>query len=72
MFVGGPIGTVYSTALIAREMAKSLPMLYGMTTALFSDSETPKWMNTIAAMGDKFTSGTSDYAKEHTFSVEIW
>lgn len=70
MFVGGPIGTIYSTALIAREMAKSLPMLYGMTTALFSDSETPKWMNTIAAMGDKFTSGTSDYAKEHTFSVE--
>ena len=70
MFIGGPIGTVYSTALIAREMAKSLPMLYGMTTALFSDSETPKWMNTIAAMGDKFTSGTSDYAKEHTFSVE--
>ena len=70
MFVGGPIGTVYSTTLIAREMAKSLPMLYGMTTALFSDSETPKWMNTIAAMGDKFTSGTSDYAKEHTFSIE--
>lgn len=70
MFIGGPIGTVYSTALIAREMAKSLPMLYGMTTALFSDSETPKWMNTIAAMGDKFTSGTSDYAKEHTFSIE--
>lgn len=70
MFVGGPIGTVYSTALIAREMAKSLPMLYGMTTALFSDSETPKWMNTIAAMGDKFTTGTSDYAKEHTFSIE--
>ena len=64
MFVGGPIGIIYSTALIAREMAKSLPMLYGMTTALFSDSETPKWMNTIAAMGDKFTSGTSDYAKE--------
>ncbi len=70
MFIGGPVGTVYSTALIAREMAKSLPMLYGMTTALFSDSETPKWMNTIAAMGDKFTSGTSDYAKEHTFSIE--
>lgn len=70
MFVEGPIGTIYSTALIAREMAKSLPMLYGMTTALFSDSETPKWMNTIAAMGDKFTTGTSDYAKEHTFSVE--
>ena len=70
MFIGGPAGTVYSTALIAREMAKSLPMLYGMTTALFSDSETPKWMNTIAAMGDKFTSGTSDYAKEHTFSIE--
>lgn len=70
MFIGGPVGAVYSTALIAREMAKAMPMLYGMTTALFSDSDTPKWMNTIAAMGTKFTSGTSDYAKEHTFSVE--
>lgn len=44
----GPAGTVYSAALIGREMAKSLPMLYGMVTA-FSDSETPSWINTIAA-----------------------
>jgi len=70
MFIGGPVGTIYSTALIAREFAKAIPMLYGVSTALFSDSDTPRWLNTIAAMGDKFSGGTSDYAKEHSFSFE--
>ena len=70
IFIGGPVGIAYSTALIAREMAKSLPMLYGMTSSLFGDTEAPKWLNKIAAMGEKFTSGTSQYAKEHMFSVE--
>lgn len=29
MFVGGPVSTWYSAALITRELAKSLPMVYG-------------------------------------------
>lgn len=70
MFIGGPVGSIYATALIGREFAKSLPMLYGITTSLFSDGETPRWLNSIAAMGEKFSGGTSDYAKEHSFSFE--
>lgn len=70
MFIGGPVGTAYSTALIAREFSKSLPMLYGISTALFSDEESPRWINSISAIGEKFTGGTSDYAKEHSFSFE--
>lgn len=70
MFIGGPVGTTYSIALIGREFAKSMPMLYGITTALFSDADTPRWLNSIAAMGEKFSGGTSDYAKEHSFSFE--
>lgn len=70
MFIGGPVGAIYSTALIGREFAKAMPMLYGVTTALFSDGDTPRWLNSIAAMGEKFSGGTSDYAKEHSFSFE--
>lgn len=70
MFIGGPVSVAYSTALIAREMSKSLPMIYNMATALADDVETPKWLNSIAAMGNKFTGGTSDYAKQHAFSIE--
>lgn len=70
MFIGGPVGTAYATALIAREMAKSLPMIYGVSTALFNTNETPTWMNSVAAFGEKFTGGTSQYAKENTFSFE--
>jgi hypothetical protein len=70
MFIGGPVGAIYSTALIGREFAKAMPMLYGVTTALFSDADTPRWLNSIAAMGEKFSGGTSDYAKEHSFSFE--
>jgi hypothetical protein len=45
----GPVGEIYSAALVGREIAKSLPMVYNMTTALITDSDAPKWMNTIAA-----------------------
>lgn len=41
-------------------------MLYNIATALTDSDDTPAWMNRIAAMGDKFSSGTSQYAKEHT------
>lgn len=70
IFIGGPVGTAYSTLIIAKEMAKSLPMLYNMATALFGNEDAPAWMNRVAAMGDKFTSGSSQYAKENTFAFE--
>jgi len=70
LFMGPTVAGIYSSALVAREMGKSLPMLHGILTGLFNDDDTPKWINSIAAYSDKFSSGTSDYAKQHTFSFE--
>lgn len=70
MLLGGPVGQTYSALLIARELSKTLPMLYGMTTALFGNEEDSTVLNTIAAYGEKFSGGNSQYAKEHTFSFE--
>lgn len=70
IFIGGPVGATYSTLLIAKEMAKAMPMLYSMSSALLGGPETPAWMNSLAAMGDKFSSGTSQYAKQNTFAFE--
>lgn len=66
----GPVGYVYSGLLIARELAKSLPMLYGMTTSLFGNENEPEFLNTLAGYGEKFTGGISEYGSQHTFSFE--
>lgn len=65
-----PIGTAYSALLVAKEFSKALPMLYGWATALGDSQEQPKWINNVAAYGAKMTGGTSQYAKENTFSFE--
>ena len=70
LFLNGPAAAVYSGALIAREMGKSLPMLYGMVSSLWGNEEDSKLLNTIAAYGDKFSSGTSEYSKQNTFTFE--
>ena len=70
LFFGGPAAAIYSGALIAREMGKSLPMLYGMVSSLWGNEEDSKLLNTIAAYGDKFSSGTSEYSKQNTFTFE--
>lgn len=63
------VNTVYSGLLVAREISKSLPMLYGMVNS-FSDSQDSQLINQIAAYGQKFSSSTSDYAQSNTFSFE--
>ena len=66
-----PISGVYSGLLVAREMAKSLPMLYGMVTGLSgSEDINSELLNTIAAYGETFSGSTSDYAQQKTFSFE--
>lgn len=70
LFLGGPAAAIYSGALIAREMGKSLPMLYGMVSSLWGNEEDSKLLNTIAAYGDKFSSGTSEYSRQNTFTFE--
>ena len=68
----GPAGTaIYGGILAGREMLKTLPMLARVGTSLFNsnDYETPI-LNELAAYGEKFTGGTSEYSKQHTFSFE--
>lgn len=70
LFLGGPVAAVYSGALVARELVKSFPMLYGMSTSLFGADSDSKLLNTLSAFGDKFTTSNSQYAKQHTFAFE--
>lgn len=65
-----PAGTAYSALMIAKEFSKALPMLYGISTMLSDRQEAPNWVNKVAAYGTKYSSGTSQYAKENTFSFE--
>lgn len=65
-----PVGGVYSALMVAKEFSKAMPMLYGWMTSLSDRQEAPKWINKVAAYGTKFSGGTSQYAKENTFSFE--
>jgi len=68
----GPAGTsIYGGMFVAREFLKTLPMLGRIGTILSSeDGEENSMLNTLAAYGEKFTGGTSDYGKNTTFSFE--
>ena len=65
-----PAGGVYSALMVAKEFSKAMPMLYGFATALSDSQDAPTWVNNVAAFGTKFSGGTSQYAKENTFSFE--
>jgi hypothetical protein len=70
LLIGGPVSAIYSGLLIGREMTKTLPMLYSMTTSLFGNEEESDFLNTLAGYGEKFTGGVSEYGSQHTFSFE--
>lgn len=67
-----PAAPYYYKAIIAKELAKTLPMLYSVATNLFGeeDNEPPKWMNTLAAKGESLSTTSSVWSREHTFSFE--
>ena len=66
----GPVGTsIYSGFYVGREILKTLPMLYNISTML-SDGETPSMLNNLAGFGQSLTGGTSEYGKNSTFSFE--
>ena len=65
------VNTAYSGLLVGRELAKTLPMAYGMLASLTGDQNPNSQLaNTIAAYGQKFSTSMSDYAQENTFSFE--
>lgn len=67
-----PAAPYYYKAIIAKELTKTLPMLYNVATNLLGsgDHETPGWMNNLAAKGEALSTSTSMWGKEHTFSFE--
>ena len=69
IFIPGA-GQYYAGALVVREMAKTMPMLYGMAGLFNNDLADSKLINTVSAFGNKFTGNTSDYAKDNMFSFE--
>lgn len=60
---------IYGGVFVARELAKALPMLADTVTLLGEDQDS-QLLNTLAAYGNKFTGGTSQYAKQNMFSYE--
>lgn len=69
-FMGAKVAGVYYTALVAKELAKSLPMLASWINVFNEDYETPEWINKAARMGHKLSSGTSVYSRENVFTFE--
>lgn len=67
-----PAAPYYYTALIAKELTTTLPMLYNMLNNTFGsgDKESSQWLNTLAARGEQLSTSNSMWSKEHTFSFE--
>lgn len=70
LLMGPYVSAIYSGVLVSRELMKTLPMLYGLTTAWSDNSEDSSILNTLAAMGQRFTSSTSDYGKSSMLNTE--
>lgn len=69
LFMGDWISGIYSAATIARELSKAAPMIAGWVTS-YSNDDVPSWVNTLSAIGQKYTTSTSDYAKENSTAFE--
>ena len=71
MLMGPYVSAVYSGILVARELSKSLPMLYGFTTAWFDLPSENSTLNNIAARATALTGSTSDYGKSSVLNFEV-
>ena len=71
MLMGPYVSAIYSGILVARELAKSLPMLYGFTTAWFDLPSENSTLNNIAARATALTGSTSDYGKSSVLNFEV-
>lgn len=65
------VGEIYSATLISRELSKALPMLSSMLDGVLGTNlENNSIINTIAAKGEQFTKGTTQYSQEKTLTLE--
>lgn len=71
LFMGPYVAPIYSGLLVGRELMKTLPMLYGLTTAWFNTPEENQTLNKLAGIGQSLTTGTSDAGKQSLLNVEV-
>lgn len=71
MFMGPYVAPIYSGLLVGRELMKTLPMLYGLTTAWFDMPAENDTLNKLAGMGQALTTGTSDAGKSSMLNLEV-
>lgn len=71
MFMGPYVASIYSGLLIVRELIKTLPMLYGLTTSWFDMPDENTTLNKLAGIGQGLTTGTSDYGKSSVLNAEV-
>lgn len=71
LFMGPYVAPIYSGLLVGRELMKTFPMLYGITTAWFNTPEENSILNKLAGIGQSLTTGTSDAGKSSMLNVEV-
>lgn len=71
MLMGPYVSGIYSGLLVGREVLKTLPMLYGLTTAWFNMPEENKTLNKLAGYAQSFTTSTSDYGRASMLNTEV-
>lgn len=71
LLMGPYVAPIYSGVLVARELSKSLPMLYGITTAWFDMPQDNATLNKLAGIGQKFTTSTSDAGRSSMLNTEV-
>lgn len=71
LLMGSYVAPIYSGVLIARELAKSLPMLYGFFTAWTDLPKDNSVLNNLAAKANVFTGSMSDYGRSSTVNFEV-
>lgn len=71
MFMGPYVAPIYSGLLVGRELMKTFPMLYGLTTAWFDTPAENATLNKLAGIGQALTTGTSDAGKSSMLNMEV-
>lgn len=71
LLMGPYTASIYSGLLVGKELMKTLPMLYGITTAWFNSPTENSTLNKLAGVGQSLTTGISDKGKSSVLNTEM-
>lgn len=71
MLMGPYVAPIYSGILVGRELMKTFPMLYGLTTSWFNTPAENSTLNKLAGIGQSLTTGTSEQGKSSLLNIEV-